>query len=198
MRRFWVVAPALTAAALISLLGVASGQRGGPPLARLDASNVFTGEVNRFEGRVEVAHRDREGFHVTTDLPAADRFEVAAITGEYNNPGGQGIGLKGIALGVDGIGVQGHANVDNGGIGVTGAVSNPGGIGVLAFNPVASGFGTALSAVVHSPEAIAGVFTNLGGGDILVAQSSFDQNVLTITNDGQIVQASAADMKRDV
>lgn len=167
-------------------------------LALLDGDNVFTGQENRFEGKVQVLHQEVFGFQVTTDMPSADRFGIQAIIGEYNNATGQGTGVMGLAVGVDGIGVQGHADVDNGGIGVTGAAANPGGIGVLGLNPATSGFSTGVTAESHSPDGPALNVRSPGGGDLIQGNDSGNNVVFLIGNDGQIVQGSSAALKTDI
>jgi hypothetical protein len=113
-------------------------------------------------------------------------------------------GVEGIAYGPGGVGVRGDAtgNTTNLSFGLEGVVNGPIDIAISAFATSTTGDTAGIAAYDYSATGTAGIFNNVGGGNILVGQNN-GTNKFRVDGTGRGyfdggVQASGADFAESV
>ncbi len=112
---------------------------------------------------------------------------------------GSTIGVQGTTSSSTGIGVDGFNSSTTGptATGTRGLSANPNGQGVLGEATATSGFTLGVHGVVHSPNATAGFFENLGpslGGNLLLGRVLGTTNVFSVDTAGNVMAAAYKDL----
>ncbi len=113
-----------------------------------------------------------------------------AIYGLANGSSGNVYGVQGVATGTGGVALFGNANSPTGGTyGIKGSSSSTSGTGMRGLASAASGNTIGVSSQVNSPNGLAAVFNNAGGGKIISGQNNGVEK-FSVDGSGNINSAS--------